>query len=323
MRGTRRARGAPLPASALRVQLGRAQRFAEQRIDQGLVLSGWSITRRLPGRAGPPQTAPLDGRARIALLTVNFSTTRHLRLMLASLADQERLGRLTDIVICDNGSRDDPEPLYAALTTAVPRIQVVRNRHLLSHARGVRSALRTLAATGWPTGHSPNVVLFCDTDVLFRDPGALDSLARVFEETPAAFAGELRHHLHPLPEAQASFLAVRRDWLASRTTVPWVNHGSPAYWLQCSIWQAGGQGVDFPSNGAGYILHRGRSGVAAAGEYRRWHSYGSARTSEPHFMGIAEGPEIWRAAEQRYAHLTAPGNEPALAAALARAWPQG
>lgn len=89
-------------------------------------------------------------------------------------------------------------------------------------------------------------------------------MAKVFVEEGAALAGELRKHLYPYPEAQASFVAVRRDCYSRKDIVPWVNHGSPAYWMQRSIWRAELPVVNFPSNHGKYILHRGRSGVAAA-----------------------------------------------------------
>jgi hypothetical protein len=41
------------------------------------------------------------------------------------------------------------------------------------------------------------------------------------------------------PQAQASYVAFRRDVYARRETAPWVNHGAPSYWTQESIRRAG------------------------------------------------------------------------------------
>lgn len=248
-----------------------------------------------------------DGEPRFALITVNFSTTRYLKLMLLTLMEQENLGLLTDIVICDNGSRDDANQFLATLERDVPRVSVVRNRHLLSHARGVRTGMRTLAQldANRTASHQKqsNIYLYCDTDVIFLNPKTLSTLASVFSESDSAFAGELRQHLYPYPEAQASFLAVRKDWAHRKATTPWVDHGAPAYWMQRSIWQQGGNGIDFPSNKGGFILHRGRAGSAAAGMYRKTHNRASVKSTAPHYMGIPGGADIWNSTEQKYADL--------------------
>jgi hypothetical protein len=163
-----------------------------------------------------------------------------------------------------------------------------------------------------------NIVLFCDTDVVFRDPSTLHSLGHAFAHSDVAFAGEMRRHLFPYPEAQASFLAVRRDWLEDPRTAPWVNHGSPAYWMQRSIWRGGGLGLDFPSNKGGFVLHRGRSGVAAAARFHPGHSYSRGVDARPHFMGVDEGARIWQETESNHHDLLSPGQEEALAKMIGR-----
>lgn len=314
----------PVTGHAARATLDAARRHARQRTDQALALSA----RRL----GPARvTAPWDGHPRFALLTVNFSTTRYLKLMLLTLAEQHDLGLLSRIVVVDNGSVDGAGPLLDQLE-CLDRVTVVRHRRRLSHAAGMRAALRALRAAeqgvehATPAAPAPpaNVLLFCDTDVIFRNPDTLRDLADVFRTTDAAFAGELRRGLYPHPEAQASFLAVRRDWAERRRTDPWVDHGAPAYWLQRSIWAQGGVGHDFPSNRGGHILHRGRAGVAAAQRHFRFHPYASASYNQPHFMGVPGGERIWREVEERHAGLL--DGDPAgvvrvLAAALATAPP--
>lgn len=280
-----------------RTTLDKVRRHAQQRADQVAALAA----RRL----GPnPRTAAWDGDPRIALLTVNFSTTRYLKLMLLTLAEQKNLGLLTRIVICDNGSRDEPEPFLTELESRIERVTVTRNSRPLSHARGMRSALKALREAEKGEEEAANILLFCDTDVVFRNPDTLRALADRFRsDDGVAFVGELRRHLFPFPEAQASFLAVRRDWAERRRTAPWVDHGSPAYWMQRSIWQQGGRGDDFPSNRGGYILHRGRAGVAAAQEYLPSHHLGTVTYNEAHYMGVPDGAAIWQSIEDRHAGL--------------------
>lgn len=164
-----------------------------------------------------------------------------------------------------------------------------------------------------------NILLFCDTDVVFRNPGTLRAVADRFQNGEVAFVGELRRGLFPWPEAQASFLAVRRDWAERRSTAPWVDHGSPAYWLQKTIWQQGGKGDDFPSNHGGYILHRGRSGVAAAQTYLRRHHLRHVPYNNAHFMGVPGGQQMWQQIDDHWSHLLEDERTTAAAEAIAEA----
>lgn len=296
----------------VRRSLDKVRRHAGQRADQLFAMAG----RRLGPR---PDTPAWDGDPRIALLTVNFSTTRYLKLMLSTLAEQDDLDLLHRIVICDNASRDNPEPLLSALESGIDRVTVIRNPRPYSHARGMRSALRALREAEQYDARPANILLFCDTDVVFRNPGTLRALADLFVDEGVAFAGELRRGLFDYPEAQASFLAVRRDWADRRQTAPWVDHGSPAYWLQRSIWRQGGQGADFPSNLGGFILHRGRAGVAAARRFIPRHHLRDVAYVDPHFMGVPNGATIWDAVESRHAELLDERNLAGLLASLAAA----
>ena len=75
--------------------------------------------------------------------------------------------------------------------------------------------------------------------------------------------------------------------------------------------------VDFPSNLGGYILHRGRSAVAATRRFNPRASYATAVTNAPHFMGVADGPEIWAEVEDQWSALLTPDREDDLVAHLA------
>jgi hypothetical protein len=260
----------------------------------------WATARH---RFGPSQrVAPFDGDPRVGIVTVNRSTTRYLKLMLLTLAEQEQLDIVHRVVIVDNGSKDGGGPFLGALESEVEPITVVRNRWFLNHARGVRRGLRELP-------DEVNVVLACDTDVIFRDPTTIFTVASLMTVHDAALVGELRDVGRRYPDIQASFLAMRRDWLARRDVKPWVNHGSPALWLEESVWTAGGTVVDLASNRGGYILHRGRTAVQATSEYDPRSSYATARVVSPHYMGVPDGAEIWAEAEARWADWLRPENE--------------
>lgn len=301
-----------LNGSSVLGQVNRARRGLAQWADQ-------AVARSVRFVRGGGLSVPFDGDPRFALLTVNFSTTRYLKLMLRSLVEQEGLDRLSAVVICDNHSRDGGTPFLRELAQRAGRVVFVENRWWRSHARGMRVALQALDQRDRATESSQraNILLFVDPDVLFLRHDTLSELARIFAPGSAAFAGELRHGLFPLPEAQASFLAVRRDWAVRRDVSPWVNHGSPAYWLQRDIWLRGGQGVDFRSNERGYALHRGRTAVAAARDFEPWSAYATVANRDPHFMGLPHGQKVWEYHEAALSHWLTEDAEPELLRLLA------
>lgn len=291
-------------AGTLRWRVDQVRRRLEQVGDQAAAVAHRAAF-------GPARVPPFDGDPRLAIVTVNYSTTRWLKLMLLTLSSQRALDGVSDIVVVDNGSRDGADALRHALTDRVPCLRWVQNQRFLSHARGMRLGLRALDEAG----SRANVVLAIDTDVVFLRPDALEALQNSFRQG-AALAGQMRDWVHPVPEAQASFVAFRRDVYARKDIAPWVNHGSPSYWMQRSIRLAGLPVVDFPSYRDGYALHRGRAGVSAAGRYRPASSYASVANSAPHFMGVPGGAATWQATEDAWRHLLETGSEPAFAALL-------
>ena len=285
----------------------RCRRGIERLMDQAGAMAMQAISSH-----GPIE--PFDGKPRFALLTVNYSTTPYLKLMLRTLVEQKDLDLLTRVVVCDNNSQDGEKEFLRELVGNSRRVEIIERRLWTDHAPGMRGALRELdrSENDLALEQRSNILLFMDTDVIFLRKDTLTDLARVFVDGTMAFAGELRHHLYSRPEAQASFLAVRRDWAARKDISPWVNHSSPTWWLQRDIWRRGGIGVDFRSNHDGYVLHKGRSGVAAALEHAPWSGHAAATSNVPHFMGVPNGAAIWAAKEEEYSEWMEEEAEPEL-----------
>jgi hypothetical protein len=305
---------------ALRERPDRVNVF--RRRGEELVDQAWA---RTVHRLGPHQrVTPFDGDPRLALVTVNFSTTRYLKLMLCTLGEQSELWFVQHLVIVDNGSRDGGVPFLRELAAAVPRVHLVERRHFLNHAAGMRAGMRVLdrVEVADPPGERAGLLVCCDPDVVFRNPATLLDLSATMIERGAVFAGEWRGvptssvPVNAHPNVQASFFVVRRDVMARRDVQPLVNHGSPAYGVQASMLKAGLRIVDFPSNHGGYVVHRGRTAVAAATTYRVGSCAGVANR-EPHFMGVPNGARIWAEIEQRWASLLDPGAKGALLEHLA------
>ena len=284
-------------------RLNAARRHTEQRLDQA-----WALT---AARMTPSGRVPrFDGDPRFGIVTVNASTTRYVKLMLLTLSEQAHVADLVrEIVIVDNDSRDQGLRFLRELSQRVESIRLVELRAFKNHARGMRAGVRALTPDA-------NLVLFCDPDVVWRNPETLLDIAAVMVVHGAGIAGEARGG-DANPNIQASFLAVRRDVLDRRDIRPPVNHGSPLLWLQGDVVKAGLTVMQFPSNYGGYILHRGRTAVAATREFTPNRSYATAATRIPHYMGVPDGERIWAEIETRHAALLEPSAEPRLVEVLA------
>lgn len=136
----------------------------------------------------------------------------------------------------------------------------------------------------YPPHQRANLLLFCDTDIIFRNQDALSdsprpSSTRMWpsQESSGALGTPIRR-----PRRHFSRYA------ETATRYPFVHHGAPAYFLQRSIWRAGLHLEHFASNHGGYILHRGRSAVAATHDYRPGGAHATAALHTPHY-GSAHG----------------------------------
>jgi len=250
-----------------------------------------------------------DGNARFSLITVNFSTTYYLKLMLLTLCEQNNLDKISKVIIVHNKSKDGGVDFLHNLSHSIERIKLVKNNYICTHARGVRVGIDYLDKVEVDTGKKSNVLMVCDTDIIFRNKNTLNELSTIFESSDAVFAGELRYSKKACPQAQASFLCVRRDVYARKDIKPFVNHGSPAYWMQKSLWDTGLKLHDFHSNFGGYILHRGRTGVAAASKHYPLSSFAKTANNKAHYMGVENGEQIWFDTEKRFSKLLKKENE--------------
>jgi hypothetical protein len=302
-----------MPRPGLRASIDTGRRRAEAAADRA-----WAVARH---RFGPlPRVAPFDDDVRFAIVTVNASTTRYLKLMLATLAEQRQLGLVQRLVIVDQRSGDGGPPFLRSLAEAAPRVDMVELRSFLNHARGMRAGMHALdrVERDVATGARANVLLFVDPDVVFRNPDALGDLATSMLAFDAVLAGEVRQLPgNPHPNIQASFLAIRRDVTARRDISPFVNGGAPAFLLQRDVARAGLSIADFPTNRRGFALHRGRAAVQATHRYTPRRSYASVAEHEPHYMNVPHGARIWDEIETRHAAMLTVDAEPELVTRLA------
>jgi glycosyltransferase involved in cell wall biosynthesis len=277
------------------------RRYFGQKVDQFFAIIWKKIK--------PIKADKFEGDTRFALITVNFSTTYYLKLMLLTLCEQKDSDKVSKIIIVDNNSRDGGVDFIKKLSHAVDRIHLVQNKLICTHARGVRIGIDFLNKVEKDDQTKSNVLMVCDTDIIFLNPKTLTVLSTIFDANKTAFAGELRYSIKMGPQAQASFLCIRRDCYARADVRPFVNHGSPAFWMQRSLLKAGLFLHDFRSNFGGYILHRGRTGVKAANQHNKMSTFATTPNNEPHYTGVENGKQIWQKTEDRFAHLLKKGSE--------------
>ena len=83
------------------------------------------------------------------------------------------------------------------------------------------------------------------------------------------------------------------------------------------MWRAGATVSNFPTYLNGYVIHKGRSGIAAAREHRRRHPHATAERDVAHFMHAPDGADQWAEIEGRYERLLERAAEPELLEVLA------
>jgi glycosyltransferase involved in cell wall biosynthesis len=190
-------------------------------------------------RFGPrTRVPPFDDEPGLALVTVNFSTTGFLKLMLCTLGEQSRLSRLDHLVIVDNQSRDGGLPFLRALAERVPRIHLVERRHLL-YQRSRIAAVPSFSAVGVKTtilqAWAMQVPVVAGDPVMrvFGVPGSnsvqgmVDDIAHLLENPDVRRAEGLRARSrietdHKAPARAAEFAAIVESVL-SRNSPPTRN----------------------------------------------------------------------------------------------------
>ncbi|MEH6590519.1 MAG: hypothetical protein V7746_09695 [Halioglobus sp.] len=143
-------------------RLNSLRRHAAMILDDGVTWANWKLGNRA-------ELVPFDGTARFGLVTVNFSTTDYLKLMLLTLVEQRDLKRISRIVLVDNCSRDGGREFCRLVADACPNVHLVENRFWTNHARGLRSGVSELVRLekDIPAEQKSNVFLACDTDIIF------------------------------------------------------------------------------------------------------------------------------------------------------------
>jgi glycosyltransferase involved in cell wall biosynthesis len=260
----------------------------------------------------PDSAAAAPGR--VVVVCASYNTKELIGLLLWSLRRIVRWPDL-DVVVVDNGSRDGSAEMLAEAGRAGACTLLANdtNRH---HAPALNQGISWLATQPEPL---PAWIWALDSDVVAARPGVLADAVAIAESQSAALVGEPQWDPWHQVERFGSYsllLDPARVWRPG--LAPFADDGDPAFGVQMSAAKAGLGLADFPFTADGYVIHRGRSSLAAvyaAGDRSHRDFDWAADHHEPHFAEVPGAAERHQELLRAFRDQTGPLTGASLAAA--------
>jgi glycosyltransferase involved in cell wall biosynthesis len=239
--------------------------------------------------------APGTSEGGVAILTVSYNTRELTAFLLWSL---RRVLQYPDIevVVIDNASDDGSAELLAEAEEGGLCVLLANGRNR-EHGPALTQGMswlagRTTAPAKW--------IWVLDSDVVVSRPDALSAAIDAADGVAAGFVGESHwDRWHQVDRFESYSLLFRPDQIWKPGVQPFVEGGDPSFDLINSVAELGIRTAQFPFTADNYLIHRGRSSLAAVVE-REDSSHPlydwALEHHQPHFGGIG-------GAEQRYQSL--------------------
>lgn len=239
----------------------------------------------------------------VIVATVNYNTKEHIAHLLWSL--YRFLGdELRSIVVVDNGSTDGSLELLQAMAT-VDLCELIVNQQNAHHGPALSQAISYIAGSYQPqTGPRPWLWLL-DSDCMIAHENAAQHAIRAAHAANASLIGEAYWNRWNAVEQFAGYsllLDPAHVWRAEVGSIP--DGGDPIGDFEKACRANGLSTLSFPFVKEGYLIHVGRSTLAAVHERHETANplYEWAKEHhEPHFQELPH-------AQARYAELVAEFN---------------
>jgi glycosyltransferase involved in cell wall biosynthesis len=236
--------------------------------------------------------APEASRERVAVVSVSYNTQELTGFLLWSLHRIVKWPGL-EIVIVDNGSRDGSAELLAEAGRAGV-CALLANDVNRQHGPGLNQGISWLASRPGPL---PAWIWILDSDVIAARPDVLSAALAAAQSGSAALVGEPQWDQWHQVERFGLYSLILDPAQVWRPGIgPFTDGGDPSFELLSSAARSGLRPAAFPFTGEGYVIHRGRSSLAAvfaAGDRSHPHYDWATGHHAPHF-GEVPG------ADQRY-----------------------
>lgn len=228
----------------------------------------------------------------MAVVTVSYNTHELSAFLLWSLWRILRWPAL-EVVVVDNGSQDGSVQLLADAEHHELCVLVANDANR-GHGPALNQGISWLASRpGWP----PSWIWVLDSDVVVVRPDALLGALGAAADAQAAIVGEPQwdrwHHVERF-ETYSLLLDPAQIW--RQGVEPFTDGGDPSFELLHSAAALGLRAAPFPFTAEGYLIHRGRSSLAAViavGDSSHPLYHWATEHHEPHFANVA-------GADQRY-----------------------
>jgi glycosyltransferase involved in cell wall biosynthesis len=261
--------------------------------------------------------APGPSGDRVAVVTVSYNTRELTALLLWSLRQILQWPCL-DVVVVDNGSDDGSAELLADAEKGGVCVLLAnhRNRH---HGPALTQGISWLAAR---SGSLPNWIWVLDSDVVVSRPDAVSAAVAAADGHSAALVGESHwDRWHKVDRFESYSLLFRPDQVWRPGVQPFVEGGDPSFDLIGSLTQLGIRTTEFPFTADNYLIHRGRSSLAAvvdSEDSSHPHYNWAVEHHHPHFGGIAGAAERHELLLRSFRDEVGPLSGPSLVSACSR-----
>jgi glycosyltransferase involved in cell wall biosynthesis len=254
----------------------------------------------------PARPTSRDTPVRVAVITVNYNTRLLIAQLIYSLYARPGTRQLAQVLVVDNASTDGSRELLQRMAGA-GLCELIVNDEQRYHGPALNQAMNRLAEqeeVGSLARHI-DYVWVLDSDCVIIRPNTLTEATRALQCSGAALAGQASANQWHAEETIGLFSLLVDPGQVWRDPIPpFEDSGEPSLALQLGCAAAGLSRIEFPFTHAGFLVHRGRSTLAAvlsrgetANKLYRW----AVEHHEPHFNAEPGAVDLYQVFQAEFA----------------------